>query len=263
MFTDIRDRVWLTPEEIDVLFSLLPTPRGKQRVDDNLVLSGIIFVLRTGCRWRDAPDVYGPHKTLYTRWRRWSKKGLFIGVLAHLALLRMSRERNPKRKDAHMDATHCKAHPRACCGVCHTEELGRLIDKTKGGQNTKLHGICDGNGRIFAIHLTEGTASDYKGAKVLLEQLPKWIERLAADMGYDGDWVRDALECMGIEPCIPGRKNRVVDIEYDTEFYKERNKIERAFCRIKDWRRVATRYDRCPEMFESACALAAIVMFWL
>ena len=138
MFTDIKDRVWLTPEEIDVLFPLLPTPRGKQRVDDNLVLSGIIFVLRTGCRWRDAPDVYGPHKTLYTRWRRWSKKGLFIGVLAHLALLRMSRERNPKRKDAHMDATHCKAHPRACCGVCHTEELGRLIDKTKGGQNTKV-----------------------------------------------------------------------------------------------------------------------------
>ena len=117
--------------------------------------------------------------------------------------------------------------------------------------------------RIFAIHLTEGTASDYAGAKVLLEQLPEWINRLVADRGYDANWVREALESMGIEACIPGKKNRVVAIKYDAEFYKERNKIERAFNRIKDWRRVATRYDRCPEMFLSACALVAIAKFWL
>ena len=162
-----------------------------------------------------------------------------------------------------MDATYCKAHPRACNGACHTGELGRLIDRTKGGQNSKLHGVCDGKMRLFAIHLTKGTASDYAGARALLKKLPKWVKRLAADRGYDANWVRDVLEGMGIEPCIPGKKNRVVAIEYDAEFYKERNKIERAFGRIKDWRRVATRYDRCPEMFLSACALAAIVKFWL
>ena len=162
-----------------------------------------------------------------------------------------------------MGATYCKAHPKTCSGVCDAQEWGRLIDRTKGGQNTKLHGICDGNGRIFNMLVTDGTTSDYKGAEVLLERLPKWMERLAVDMGYDADWVRNALESMGIEPCIPGRKNRVVAIEYDTGFYKERNKIERAFGRIKDWRRVATRYDRCPEMFLSTCALAAIVMFWI
>ena len=141
--------------------------------------------------------------------------------------------------------------------------MGRLIDRTKGGQNTKSHAICDGNGRIFTIHLTDGSASDYKGAEVLLENLPQCIERLAADRIYDGGWVRNVLESMEIEPCIPGRKNRVVAIKYNTEFYKKRNKIERAFSRIKDWRRVATRYDRCPEMFLSTCALATIVMFWL
>lgn len=86
-----------------------------------------------------------------------------------------------------MDATYYKAHPRACCDVCHTGELKSLIDKTKWGQNTKLHGVCDGNGRVFAIHLADGTASDYKGAKVLLEQLLEWIERLAADRGYDAN----------------------------------------------------------------------------
>ena len=128
-----NDLPWLSNKQMKKLRRFFPTPRGKPRVDDQRVLNGIIFVQMTGCRWRDAPTIYGSHKTLYTRWRRWSKKGLFIRVLAHLALLRMSRERNPKRKDAHMDATHCKAHPRACCGACHTEELGRLIDKTKEG----------------------------------------------------------------------------------------------------------------------------------
>ena len=162
-----------------------------------------------------------------------------------------------------MDATYCKAHPKACSGACHTGELGRLIDRTKGGQNTKLHGICDGNGRLFNLLVTAGSASDYKGVEVLLKELPECIKRLAADKGYDADWVRNLLESMGIEPCIPGKKNRIVPIKYDAEFYKERNKIERAFARIKDWRRVATRYDRCPEMFLSTCALAAIVKFWL
>ena len=84
-----------------------------------------------------------------------------------------------------MDATYCKAHLKACSGACHTGELGRLIDRTKSYQNTKLHAICDGSRRTFAVHLTDGTASDYKGAKVLLERLPKWIKWLAVDMGYD------------------------------------------------------------------------------
>ena len=242
MFTDIKDCVWLTHEEMDVLFPLLPTPRGKQRVNDNLVLSGIIFVQRTGCRWRDAPDVYGPHKTLYTRWRRWSKQGLFIKILLQLAIQSMSRERNKKRKYAHMDASYCKAHLRACCCACHTGESGRLIDKTKGGQNTKLHGICDGNGRIFAIHLTEGTASDYKGAKVLLEQLPEWIERLAADKGYGANWVRNVLECMGIEPCIPGKRTGLLRSNMTPSSTRSATKSSGLFAESKtgaEWRPVS------------------------
>ena len=132
---------------------------------------------------RDAPDVHGQHKTLYTRWKWWSKQDLFIKILLRLALQRMSRGRN-KGKDAHMDATCCKVHPKACSGACHTGGLGRLIDRTKGCQNTKLHAIYDGNGRVFAVHRTDGSASDYKGAKVLLKSLPQWIERLADDKGY-------------------------------------------------------------------------------
>ena len=66
-----------------------------------------------------------------------------------------------------------------------------------------------------------------------------------------------------ITPCIPSKKNRKVQIEHDATLYKKRHKIENMFGRLKDWRRVATRYDRCPKVFLSAIALAATVLFWL
>ena len=64
-------------------------------------------------------------------------------------------------------------------------------------------------------------------------------------------------------PCIPGRKSRTKPVKYDKRRYKSRNRIEIMFGRLKDWRRVATRYDRCPTVFLSAVALAATVLFWL
>ncbi|WP_348984662.1 transposase [Paracoccus sp. PARArs4] len=85
----------------------------------------------------------------------------------------------------------------------------------------------------------------------------------AADRGYDADCYREALQDKGIKPCIPSRKSRGKPVKYDKRRYKRRNRIEIMFGRLKDWRRVATRYDRCPKVFLSAIALAATVIFWL
>ena len=80
---------------------------------------------------------------------------------------------------------------------------------------------------------------------------------------HDADWFREAFVDMSITPYIPGRKSRDKTIKYDKRRYKRRNRIEIMFGRLKDWRRVATRYDRCPKVFLSAIALAATVIFWL
>ena len=104
--------------------------------------------------------------------------------------------------------------------------------------------------------------SDYKGAAVLLDSLPQTRE-LLADRGYDADWFRKALPSKGIAPCIPGRRNRKESVSYDKELYKQRHKIEIMFGRLKDWRRIATRYDRCAHTFFSAICIAAIVIFYL
>jgi len=122
--------------------------------------------------------------------------------------------------------------------------------------------VCDGNGRPVAMLLSEGQMSDYKGAALLLKALPKARE-LLADRGYDADWFRAALMERGITPCIPPKKNRKTNIMYDRELYKQRHKIENMFGRLKDWRRIAMRYDRCAHTFFSAILIAATVIFYL
>ena len=104
--------------------------------------------------------------------------------------------------------------------------------------------------------------SDYKGAALLLDDLPK-AKELLADRGYDADWFRMALIERGIAPCIPPRKNRKIQIAYDKTLYKQRHKVENMFGRINDWRRIAMRYDRCAHTFFSAICIAAIVIFYL
>ena len=85
----------------------------------------------------------------------------------------------------------------------------------------------------------------------------------SGDRGYDAEWFREALKDKAIRACIPGRKQRKKTVKYDKRPYKRRNRIEIMFGRLKDWRRVATRYDRCPEVFLSAIAFAATVIYWL
>jgi transposase len=128
--------------------------------------------------------------------------------------------------------------------------------------NSKLHVVCDSKGRPIQMYLSAGQTSDYTGAAGLVSGMPG-VKVLLADRGYDADWFRNALIDKGITPCIPSKKNRKVQIEHDPILYKKRHKIENMFGRLKDWRRVAMRFDRSAEIFLSACALAAIVMFWL
>jgi putative transposase len=98
------DQFWLTKAQLRRIEPYFPQCRGIPRVDDRRVVSGIIHVIRNGLRWRDAPAVYGPHKTLYNRFVRWSCMGIFERIFANLAA-----EGGPP--DVLMiDRTHLKAH---------------------------------------------------------------------------------------------------------------------------------------------------------
>jgi transposase len=110
--------------------------------------------------------------------------------------------------------------------------------------------------------LTEGQMSDHKGAALLLPALPHARE-LLGDRGYDSNWFRSSLKERGIEPCIPSTRSRKIALPYDKALYRQRHRIENAFGRLKDWRRIAMRYDRCAHTFFSAICIATAVTFWL
>ena len=95
---------WLSEAQMDRLRPYFSKSRGRARVYDRRVLSGIIFINRNGLRWCDAPSEYGPPKTLYNRWKRWSDMGVFARIMMGLA------EQAPDNKTISIDATYLKAH---------------------------------------------------------------------------------------------------------------------------------------------------------
>ena len=110
--------------------------------------------------------------------------------------------------------------------------------------------------------LSEGQMSDFKGAAAILPDLPKARE-LLADRGYDANWFREALAKRKIKACIPSKSNRKKPVAHDKKLYRQRHRIENMFGKLKDWRRIHTRYDRCAHTFMSAIYIAATVIFWL
>ena len=100
----MSDQFWLTKAQLERIQPYFPQSRGIPRADDRRVVSGIIHVVRNGLRWRDAPEVYGPHKTLYNRFVRWSRMGIFNRIFAGL----VAEDGPPER--LMIDSTHLKAH---------------------------------------------------------------------------------------------------------------------------------------------------------
>ncbi|WP_412050745.1 IS5 family transposase [Hoeflea sp. Naph1] len=251
----MSDLIWLTDRQMQRIEPCFPLSHGVPRVDDRRVLSGIFFVIRNGLRWRDAPSDYGPHKTIYNRFIRWSRLGVFNRILAELAGMAGTPDQ------VMIDATHLKAH-RTAASLLKKGLFPRRIGRTKGGLNSKLHAVCDGVGHPLVLLLSEGQMSDFKGAALMFDAIPD-AKALLGDKGYDADWFRQALKARGIEPCIPPKSNRKTEISFDKTLYKSRHKIENMFGKLKDWRRIHTRYDRCAHAFMSAIAIAATIIFWI
>jgi len=138
----------------------------------------------------------------------------------------------------------------------------QAIGLSRGGQTTKIHVLTDVLGRPAVIRLTPGNVSDIRVADDLIEAAGP-VRRLIADRGYDANRLRHTLRSTGTIPVIPGRRSRRRPIRYDERRYRDRWRIEAAFCRLKDFRRVATRYDKLAVNFLSAVVLAAIIAFWV
>ena len=179
----MRTLFYLSESQLERIKPFFPRSHGAPRVDDRRAVSGIIYVIKHGLQWQDAPGEYGPHKTLHNRFVRWSRLGVFNKIFIELA------NKTPFDGSLMIDSTHLKAHRMVA-------SLPRLIGRTKGGLNSKLHAVCDGHGRPLLLLLPEGQVNDYKGAAILQHLLSDTCTFLA-DGGYDATWLRESLKARG------------------------------------------------------------------
>jgi len=138
----------------------------------------------------------------------------------------------------------------------------RALGRSRGGFTSKLHCLADALGRPLAFHLTVGEAADCKAYDALIGLPERAPDALLADKGYDADAIRADLAERNIEAVIPGRSNRRVKIEHDRALYKQRNRIERMFGKLKINRAIATRYDQLANSFLGMVHLAT-ARYWL
>ncbi len=132
------------------------------------------------------------------------------------------------------------------------------MGRSRGGFGTKLHIAVDGLGNPVEFLLTGGQEADINQGEALIDGHE--AKAVIADKGYDGNVFVAAIEASGAEAVIPPKKNRVIKREYDKHLYKERNLAERFINRVKQYRRIATRYEKTARNFMGFVHMAAIMV---
>ena len=140
--------------------------------------------------------------------------------------------------------------------------MAQAVGRSRGGRTSKIHCLADDRGRPVAFALTPGNVADISVAVPLLGAVTS-PKHLIADKAYDADSLRNWLKFRRIEAVIPSTASRTVPYPLDRAVYRRRNLIERLFCRLKNWRRLATRYDRLARNYLAALALVAVVTEWI
>jgi len=140
-------------------------------------------------------------------------------------------------------------------------EYAEAIGRSRGGRTSKIHALADDQGRPVAFALTPGNVADITMAIPLLDGIAR-PKRLLADKAYDADRFRDWLRNKRIKAVIPSTASCRTPYPIDRTAYRRRNIIERLLCKLKNWRRIATRYDRHAQNYLSGLALAALIIEW-
>jgi transposase len=238
-------RRWITDKCWSVLGPALAGAKrskaGKpSRQSDRELVEALIWESRTGSPWRDMPVEFGRWHNAYMRFRRWEKAGVWRRFWEALHGDALS-----EALVIFMDSTTVRAHQHASGAPGKTAEES-CLGRSRGGLTTKIHVASLNESQAAVIQLTPGQASDCAQFESLYRALPEenLLESAALDKGYDTNAIRDRLSLDGIEPVIPPRSHRLAPIGYDKIKYKERNRAERFFNKLKHFRRIATRYEK-------------------
>lgn len=266
----------MTDRQWERLAPLLPPQRpfkgskgGRPFVDHRRVIDGLLWLDRTGAPWRDIPERYGPFSTLASRFYRWRDQGIWQRILD--ALQEQADEEGVLDWEIHyVDGTVIRAHQHAA-GASGSEPESEALGRSQGGFSTKVHVRAEGQGKPMTFVLTPGQRHEAVAFERLMEQgavkrpgrgRPRLRpRRVVGDKGYSSRKIRQYLRRRGVRMTIPHKTNERRG-RFDRAVYRMRNLVERLINRLKQFRRVATRYEKRGVNYLGMLLLAAIKL-WL
>ena len=193
------------------------------------------------------PARYGNWNSFYHKFRQWCAVGLFKRLLNLF--------NDARNTLLEIDSTFCKVHQSACSGL-----KNQAIGSSRGGKNTKVHVLLNERMQVLNVLLTDGQVHDADKALVLFNGIDLAGQNLLADKAYSCDKIRSYLVANSATVCIPDKVNFKIKHDFDAEFYKQRNLVERFFQRIKNYRHIAFRFDKLADCFLNFVLLASVAI---
>ena len=228
-----------------------PVGKGKRREDDRRIVNGIFYVLRTGSPWRDLPERYGPYTPVYNRFNRWAKKGVWLRMFETLA------ERSPQSLQL-IDSSIVRAHQHAAGGKRGSGSRHWPFSWRTEHQAPRRRRP----GRFARAPAHHARASFRQNRLPRADRRPGRPSIVVADRGYDSRALVELVASRGGQAHIPTQSKVKLQRSVDRELYRRRNLVERYFCNLKQFRRIATRFEKTARNFLAAVALAS-ARLWL
>jgi transposase len=242
------DRMVLRDEQWERVAPLLPGKvgdPGQSAADNRLFLEAVLWIVRVGAPWRDLPESFGQWNSVFKRFRRWTRRGVFEQIFAALS-------EDADFEYVIIDGTIVRVHQHGTGAQGGTQNQAR----SRGGLT--IVALVDALGNLVRFVLLPGQRHDSVGVDPLLRDID--FAALLADKAFDSDAIRAELNERGALAVIPPKANRTQHISCDFEMYKWRHLVENFFCSLKGFRRIATRYDKTDTSFAAMIHLAGTVL---
>src|SRR3954449_4381446 len=248
----VMDRMVLRDDQWERIARLVPGKvgdPGRSGADNRLFVEAVLWIVRVGAPWRDLPKDFGKWNSVFQRFRRWVRSGVFDQMFEALSA-------DADFEYVIVDGTIVRVHQHGtgAKGGTKTQAIGR----SRGGLTTKIVALVDALGTLVRFVLLPGQRHDSLGVRPLIEDVA--FGALLGDKAFDIDWLRTELDERGAAAVIPPKVNRKAAISFDRDMYRWRHLIENTFAKLKEFRAVATRYDKTATSYAATIHLAATII---
>lgn len=244
--TILTDENWTRLKRILLAESIYDKPNLRMTVE------GMLYRIRVGCPWRDLPAEFGSWNAIYKCFRAWCQSDKWLRVFG-------ASVSDPDMEWTFIDGTYAKAHQHSA-GAAGPDP--QAIGRSRAGLTSKLHRVVDAYGLPIQFEITGGQVADCTVAPELIVRLVG-AEAIVGDKGYDSVSIREQIEAQGSQSVIPRRRHSIQGNEdLDYGLYKYRHLVENVFARLKQFRALASRFDKLKKHYEGVVAMACTLL-WL